>query len=229
MGIVEKLPWYDDYNLVIEGRRLAKQGIEDIENPEKQLQRIKKLYNSIGAEYTKNTWITKAEEDLSNVNVGEDSRLSQLRREVKFANILEAAVQKQDDQSLTALCTYKNDDRYRQLIKNVMFYVGVTKVKNDPEFILNAYLGISATYSPDKASLFIEEGVYYYIYYFQCLQCLNEKYVGQATYNDVRNRINDRIYNARLMFNSYLTDMYISEQVELILKEIAAVEAAINE
>ena len=109
-----------------------------------------------------------------------------------------------------------------------MFYVGVSRAKKDPEFIQKAYKGISDAYSPDKASLFMEQGVYYYIYYFQCLQCLNEKYMGRATYNDVRDLIKDRLYNARLMFNSYLTDIYISEQVGLILNEIAAVEAAIN-
>ena len=146
---------------------------------------------------------------------------------MKFANILEEAVQKQDDQSLTALCSYKDDDSYRQLIKNVMFYIGVSKTQKDPEFVLKAYKGISDTYSLDKVSLFVEEGVYYYIYYFQCLQHLNEKYVGRANYDEVRSKIKDRCYNAKLMFNSYLKDMYISEQVGLILNEITAVETAL--
>lgn len=229
MGIVEKLPWYNDYTLVIEGRRLAEQGIEDIENPEKQLQRIKKLYKSIGAEYSKNSWIIKAEEDLNAANDGENSRLAQLKREVKFATAIENALQKQDDQSLTALCAYKDDERYKHLIKSVMFYIGVSKTKSDPEFIQKAYKGISDMYSPDKISLFVEEGTYYYLYYFQCLKTLNEKYRGRASYNEVCAKIKDRCYNARLMFNGYIDDIYVSEQIKLIMAEIASVEEALTE
>jgi hypothetical protein len=229
MGIVENLPWYEDYIFVIEGRRLAEQEIEDIENPEKQLQRIKKLYKSIGAEYSKNSWIIKVEEDLNAANDGENSRLAELKREVKFATVIENALQKQDDQSLAALCVYKDDERYKQLIKNVMFYIGVSKTKSDPEFIIKAYKGISDMYSLDKISLFVEEGAYYYLYYFQCLKTLNEKYRGKPSYNEVGAKIKERCYNARLMLNGFIDDIYVSEDIKLIMAEIAAVEEALAE
>ena len=48
MSIIEKLPWYDDYILVLEGSRISEKEIEDLENPEKQLQRIKKFYENLG-------------------------------------------------------------------------------------------------------------------------------------------------------------------------------------
>lgn len=229
MSVIEKLPWYDDYNLVLEGRRIAEKGIEDLENPEKQLQRVKKFYKNLGADYSKNNWIVQVEEDISITNKGEDSRLSQLKREVEFGNILENAVQKQDDASISALNIYKEDDLYRQLIRRVMFYIGVSKVKKEPEFIKKAYDGIYKTYPLEKASSFADEGVYYFIYYFQCLQVLIKKHKGRVSYDEIRDQIRDRCYNAKLMLNRYSTDIYLADEVQLILSEIEAVEFMLNE
>lgn len=229
MSVIEKLPWYDDYNLVLEGGRIAEKGIEDLENPEKQLQRVKKFYKNLGADYSKNNWIVQVEEDISITNKGEDSRLSQLKREVEFGNILENAVQKQDDASISALNIYKEDDLYRQLIRRVMFYIGVSKVKKEPEFIKKAYDGIYKTYPLEKASSFADEGVYYFIYYFQCLQVLIKKHKGRVSYDEIRDQIRDRCYNAKLMLNRYSTDIYLADEVQLILSEIEAVEFMLNE
>lgn len=192
MAIIERLPWYDDYNLVLEGRRIAEKGIEDLENPEKQFQRVKKFYKNLGADYSKNNWLTQVEENISITNKGEDSRLSQLKREVEFGNILENAVLKQDDENISELNMYKEDELYKPLIRKVMFYIGVTKVKKGPEFIKKAYDGVYKTYPLEKASTFADEGVYYYIYYFQCLQVLIKKYKSRVSYDEISNQIRDR-------------------------------------
>lgn len=229
MAIIEKLPWYDDYILVLEGRRISEKEIEDLENPEKQLQRVKKFYKNLGADYLKNNWVVQAEEHIVTMNKGEHSRLSQLKREVKFTNALENAVQKQDDESIHALNIYKDNELYRQLIRRVMFYIGVSKAKKEPEFIKKAYDGVYKTYPLEKASAFADEGVYYFVYYFQCLQVLIKKHKGRVSYEDIRNQIRDRCYNAKLMLNRYSTDMYLADEVQLILSEIEAVESVLNE
>lgn len=229
MAIIEKLPWYDDYNLILEGRRIAKKGIEDLENPEKQLQRVKKFYKNLGADYSKNNWLAQVEEDISITSKGEDSRLSQLKKEVKFGNILESAVLKQDDESISALNMYKDDELYKQLIRKVMFYIGVSKAKKEPEFIKKAYDGVYKTYPLEKASAFADEGVYYFIYYFQCLQLLIKRYKGRVSYDEISGQIRDRCYNAKLMLNRYSTDMYLEEDIKKILAEVVATEKMMNE
>lgn len=229
MSIIEKLPWYDDYILVLEGRRISEKEIEDLENPEKQLQRVKKYYENIGADYSKNTWVVQAEEHIVTTNKGEDSRLSQLKREVKFGNVLENAVQKQDDESIHALNIYKDNERYRQIIRKVMFYIGVSKAKEDPDFIKKAYDGVYKAYPLEKASSFADEGVYYFVYYFQCLQVLIRKYKGRVSYEEIKDQIRDRCYNAKLMLNRYSADMYLADEVQMILSEIEAVESMLNE
>lgn len=229
MDIIEKLPWYDDYSLILEGRRSAEKVIEDLENPEKQLQKVKKFYKNLGADYTKNDWLAQVEEDISLIDKGEDSRLSQLKKEVKFGSILENAVKNQDDESIRALNMYKQDELYAQLIKSIMFYIGVSKVKKEPDFIEKAYDGIYKTYSLNEASSFVNEGAYYYLYYFQCLQVLIKKYKGRELYDDIGKLILDRCYNARLMLKPYLMDTYLTDKIELILSEIKDVEVILIE
>lgn len=224
MDIDEKLPWYDEYNLAIESRKIAEKGIEDLENPEKQLQRVKKFYSNLGADYKKNSWISQAEENISMIFKDENGRLNQLKREVNFGNILENAVKKQDDESIKALDSYKNDEIYAKLVKKIMFYIGVSKAKKEINYIKKAYEGINKAYPLEKTSLFVSEGVFYYVYYFRCLRVLLERYKGRETYDEVANQIKDRCYNARLMMNQYLTDMYLEDEIKLIFSEIEAIE-----
>ena len=228
MTIIEKLPWYSDYIYILEECRIAEKEIEDLENPEKQLQRVKKFYKNLGADCTKNNWFAEAEKNISFSNKGENSRLNQLKRDVKFGISLENAIQKQDKESISALNVYMNDERYEQLIRKVMFYIGVSKVKEEPDFIKRAYDGIKNKYSFNNIVTFTEEGVYYYIYYFQCLQILFKKYKGRSSYNDIRSQIKDRCYNAKLMFNSYQTDMYLADETKLVLAEITETEDMIS-
>lgn len=139
MTIIERQSWYDNYNFILERRRIAEKDIEDLENLEKQFQRVKKFYKSLGADYSKNNWLTQVEKDISVTNKGEDSRLSQLKKEVNFGNILENAVLKQDDESINELKMYKENELYKPLIRKVIFYLGVTKIKKEPELIKKAY------------------------------------------------------------------------------------------
>lgn len=110
-----------------------------------------------------------------------------------------------------------------------MFYIGVSKAKKEPGFIKKAYDGVYKTYPLEKASAFANEGVYYYIYYFQCLQVLIKRHKGRVSYDEISNQIRDRCYNAKLMLNRYSMDMYLEEEVKLILSEIDAVESILNE
>lgn len=229
MDIIEKLPWYDDYMLILEGKRIAEKGIEDLENPEKQLQRIEKFYLNIGADYLKNQWILQVEENITYLNRGENSRLKQLKREVKFGSAIENAVNNQDDDSIVALSTYKDEELYRRVVKQVMFYIGVSKVKNDPNFIKKAYDAIYRTYPLSTTALFIEEGVYYYIYYFQCVQEFVKRYKSHSQHEDIKQKIKDRCYNAKLMISCYRSDMYMSAEIEQIFAEITKLESLIED
>jgi len=224
MDIIEKLPWYEDYILILEGCRISEKRIKDLENPEKQLQRVKKFYKNLGADYAKNGWLEQVEEDIFNSNKGEDIRLSHLKREVKFGTILENAVQKLDDESISALNAYKDDELYKPLIRKVMFFIGVSKAKKEPEFIKKAYDAIYKTYPLERISLFAEEGVYYFIYYLQCLRVLIKQYKNRVYYVDICVQIRDRCYNAKLMLNRYVTDVYLADEVKLVLSEIEVVE-----
>ena len=110
-----------------------------------------------------------------------------------------------------------------------MFYIGVSKVKKEPDYIRKAYEGVYKAYSLEKASSFADEGVYYYIYYFQCLQVLVKKHRGRASYDDIKEQVHDRCYNARLMLNRYSTDIYLVDEIQLILSEIDAVELELKD
>ncbi len=74
MNVIDRLPWHDNYILILEGKRIAEKDIEDLENPEKQFQRIKKFYENLGADYSKNNWLTQVEEDISLTRNGEEGR-----------------------------------------------------------------------------------------------------------------------------------------------------------
>ena len=150
MNGMEKLPFYDDYMLLVEGKRVAEKEIVELENPEKQLERIKKFYQNIGADYSKNQWLTEAEENISETNRGEDSRMGQLKRDVRLGTVIENAVEKQDDDSLRSLNAYANNEMYADLVKQIMFYVGVCKVKSDPDYIEKAGTAIMKRYRSEE-------------------------------------------------------------------------------
>ena len=56
-----------------------------------------------------------------------------------------------------------------------------------------------------------------------------KKHKGRVSYEEIRNQIRDRCYNAKLMLNRYSADMYLADEVQMILSEIEAVESMLNE
>lgn len=229
MDRVEKLPWYSNYILLTEGKKNAEKEIEDLENPEKQLQRVKKFYSNIGADYSKNQLVAQVEADLTLLTKGSNSRLSQLKEEVKIGNVIEAAVTKQDADSISALNAYRDSETYKELVKQIMFFIGVSKVKREPEFIRKAYDAIYKTYPMEKLTLFEDEGAYYFIFYFQCLQECIKRYQELSDYYTVQEEAHMRCYNAKLMFNRYRDDIYVANKVEMILAEIERTEEVLEE
>lgn len=225
MEKIDKLPFYDNYMLLVEGKRVAEKEITELENPEKQLERIKKFYQNIGADYKKNRWLLETEENISFTNRGEDSRMSQLKKEVRLGTVLENAVTKQDDESLRALSAYGNNEAYSNLVKQIMFFVGVCKVKDDPEFIQKAGTAIMKRYNPIEATLFADEGVHYYVFYLQCLQSCLKRYRKHSMYVLVKEKVAERCMNFKLMLNPYREDAYIGDEVKTVLTEVADIEA----
>lgn len=224
MDKIEMLPFYDNYMLLVEGKRIAEKEIIELENPEKQLERVKKFYQNIGADYKKNQWLVETEENISETNRGEDSRMSHLKRDARLGSVVENAVVKQDDESLRALSAYSSNEMYSDLVKQIMFYVGVCKVKNDPEFIEKAGTAIMKRYSPLEATIFADEGVHYYIFYLQCLQSCLERYRNHSQYEQVKSKVCDRCMNLKLMLSRYTDDPYIDNEVKTILMEVSDVE-----
>lgn len=224
MEKIDKLPFYDNYMLLVEEKNVAEKEIIELENPEKQLERIKKFYQNIGADYKKNQWLLETEENLSFTNRDEDSRMSQLKRTVKLGTIIENAVVKQDDESLRTLSAYGNSEMYSNLVRQIMFYVGVCKAKDDPEFIQKAGIAIMKRYPPIEATLFINEGVHYYIFYLHCLQSCLKRYKKHSMYGKVKEKAAERCMNLKLMLNPYREDIYIGDKVKSILTEISDLE-----
>lgn len=224
MEKIDKLPFYDNYMLLVEEKNVAEKEIIELENPEKQLERIKKFYQNIGADYKKNQWLLETEENLSFTNRDEDSRMSQLKRTVKLGTIIENAVVKQDDESLRTLSAYGNSEMYSNLVRQIMFYVGVCKAKDDPEFIQKAGIAIMKRYPPIEATLFINEGVHYYIFYLHCLQSCLKRYKKHSMYGEVKEKAAERCMNLKLMLNPYREDIYIEDKVKSILTEISDLE-----
>lgn len=221
MDKIEKLPFYGNYMLLVEGKRVAEKEIVELQNPEKQLERIKKFYTNIGADYTKNQWIVETESNISETNRGEDSRLSRLRMDVRLGNVVENAVEKQDDESLRALSAYSSNEMYSNLVRQIMFYVGVCKVKTDPEFIEKAGIAIMKRYNPLDATLFANEGVHYYIFYLQCLQICLKNYRNYPEYEQVKAQVSERCMNLKLMLSRFTEDQYIDDEVKSILMEVS--------
>jgi len=229
MDKIENLPFYDTYMLLVEGKRVAEKEIVELENPEKQLERIKKFYQNIGAVYTRNQWVVETESNISEMNSDEDSRLNQLQRTVRLGSIVENAVLKQDDESLKALNAYSSNESYSDLVRQIMFYVGVCKVEKDPEFIEKAGKAIMKRYSPYEATIFANEGVNYYIFYLQCLKKCLAHYRGDSQYEHVKDMVSDRCMNLKLMLSHFQDDPYIDHNVKSILAEISDIEELMRE
>ena len=228
MDKIEKLPFYNYYMFLVEEKSAAEKEIAELESPEKQLERIKKFYQNLGADYTQNQWMVEKESNISEENKGEDSRINQLKRTVRIGNVVENAIEKQDEESARALNAYRSNEMYRELVEQIIFYMGVCQVKNNPEFIEKAGMVIMKRYDLSNAALFKEEGVYYYIFYLQCLKvCLN-RYRNHSEYEQVKAKVSERVMNLKLMLSRYAGDPYINNEVGWILAEIVVVDALLR-
>ena len=230
MIVAEKLPWYETYIRILDGRSDVERQINDIEVPVKKLQRIKKFFENIGADYTKNAYVTQTEAEIAGSEGNSQAELERLKREVRFADALEKAVTKLDEPSIEILKSYMSDDRYGLFIKNdIFFYIGVSMTEKDISYIRKAYDGIYYKYPISDTVRFTDEGQYYYLYYFQCLKSLIRRYRDTEYFNMVCADARERCYNARLMFSSCLNDTYLSYGAKLILGEIQEIEELLNQ
>ena len=214
--------------LILEQKQTAEKEIEDLENSEKQLQRIKRFYQKIGAACSKNQWISKEDDSIALSNRKETGRLSQLKSMVDIGTVLDKVVQIQDDESINALLKYINDERYNQLIQQIMFFLEVSKAKQNPDYFKQAYNAVYHTYPLNNMILFKEEGVYYYLYYFQCLQSCMENNRNRSSYEKVCSIVKERLDEAKSMFNAYLSDRNLSKEAEMVFSEIYEVEALLK-
>ena len=100
----------------------------------------------------------------------------------------------------------KYDKGYGDLVKKIMFYVGVCRVKSDPELIEKAGTAIMNRYDPLQATLFSDEGVHYYIFYLHCLQVCLKRYRNHSQYEQVKYKVSDRCMNIKLKLSRYTDD-----------------------
>lgn len=229
MKIIERLPWYENYMQLIVERKNKVQEINEMENPGKQFQRIKKFYENLGAEYTKNSWLIQEEAEISKKNEDERIKLRQLKEEVMFVNILENVICQRDDESINALRKYEKHELYNRLTEKVMFYLRVSKAKTEPDSIKDAYDAIKKNYPLENVRLFLFEGAYYYYYYFQCLQWLIKKYKGSESDEYIKIQIQKYCSNTKLMLNRYSTVTELAKPVNWLLGKIIFVESLLIE
>ena len=115
-------------------------------------------------------------------------------------------------------------ERHISVVKKIMFYVGVCRVKSDPDLIEKAGTAIMNRYTPLKATLFADEGVHYYIFYLQCLLLCLKQYRNHSQYEQVKAKVSDRCMNLKLMLGRYTDDPYIANEVKSILMGVSDLE-----
>ncbi|MBR5509936.1 MAG: hypothetical protein IKV59_07770 [Lachnospiraceae bacterium] len=229
MEVMDKLPFYAKYMMLLENRSIAEKEIEELENPERQLHRVKKFYRNLGADPDKNRWIVQMQEDMETANWENSSRLHQLKQEMRESILVENAVKKQDMESIQAMLAYKGDESYQLLAKQILFFVIVSRVKSELGYIERAYQEIDKLYNPaNNTAVFLAEGVYYYIYYLQCLKTYMKKYSRISMDDNIRHIIQERCMNLSLMCNSYSENLYIGEEIEKIRTELLGVQALLQ-
>lgn len=214
------MPWYGELALVEEGRKSAEKTIDELENPKKQFVRLKSFYSSLGADYTRNKWMQAEEKNLGETDWADKDQLDGLKREVRFSKAVEAVLVSANEESIKELCVFREDSMYKSLVRKILFYIGISKIEEDGADIERAYEGIIKQYPYSNRALFLDEGVYYYKYYIQCLgQCLRN-HKEKSTYIDIASRVQDRILNMRLSANAYIDDIYIGAKISEIIMSL---------
>ncbi|WP_026522722.1 hypothetical protein [Butyrivibrio sp. VCB2001] len=217
--MINDMPWYDSYIMIIEGRARAEQELKEATEPRLKNESVKRFFDSIGADYQKNELVTEEINRASEMAYYDDVT-KQYRDEINFANALEKAVTEMDYDSIKKLSYYREDPQYGNLISQVMFYIGLKKIENDHSYILNAYLGLTAKYPMSDIGKFLSEGSKYYIQYWKSVrECVkNER--NSSNFPMIRGIVNERIMNYQLMFNQYTSvvgyNSFINESRALI-------------
>ncbi len=211
------MPWYGELALVEEGRKSAEKTIDELENPKKQFSRLKSFYSSLGADYSRNKWMQTEEKELENTDWADKDQLNSLKREIRFSKAVETVLISANEESIKELCFFRDDSLYKNLVKKILFYIGISKIEEDGVDIERAYEGLMKQYPYSNRALFLEEGVYYYKYYIQCLEQCLRNFNQKPTYADIVSRAQDRILNMRLSANEYVNDIYIGSKISEIL------------
>ena len=222
---MDEFPHYYDYCLILDEQKRAEQELEELKNPEKQLQKIKKFFANIGADPLKNQWIAETEQNLSSETDDENNSMHQLKRDIKIGTIMKNAVENQDNASIAALQAYSSDDYYKLIVADIMFYIGVSKGKSDIKMIKRSYDAILKKYPLSNVSDF-EEGYFYYGYLIKCMR--EYAFTFPSRYEDIK-EIQDKLLNLRLTLNLYKEDIYIGERVADILKVVIEAQDEITE
>ncbi len=214
------MPWYGELALVEEGRKTAEKTIDELENPKKQFLRLKSFYSSLGADYSRNQWMQTEERELGETNWADEDQLNSLKREVRFSKAVETVLTSANEESIKELCYFRDDSLYKNLVRKILFYIGISKIEEDGADIERAYEGLMKQYPYSNRALFLDEGVYYYKYYIQCLgQCIRN-FKQKPSYADIASRVQDRILNMRLSANAYADDIYIGSKISEVLMSL---------
>lgn len=221
------MPWYGELALVEEGGKTAVKTIEELENPKKQFIRIKSFYSSIGADYSLNKWMTEEEKNIDETDWADQEQLESLKREVRFSKAVNSVLTSPNEDSIKELCVFKNDLLYKNLVRKILFYIGISKIEEDGNDIERAYEGLMKQYPYSNRALFLDEGVYYYKYYIQCLGRCIQKHKQKSTFVDVASRVQDRIFNMRLSANAYIDDIYIGEKISDVIMSLNELQGSI--
>lgn len=212
--IIKKLPWYNDYLMIQGSLTTIEKELDVLKKPEKHFNEIKTFYQEIGADYTKNEYLKNED------NREPSGRIAELEYTLKISNAIINAVEQQDDKSISALISFGNDGQYGNLMKQIKFYIGISKIKEEPALITDAYDAIVEKYPLNEIDLFRKEGAYYYLYYFQCVRFCVQNCYSHSFHQDVKNCC----CNARQMFRHYLSDESLKRYSEILLSEISAIE-----
>lgn len=138
--IRESLSWYNDYQSIIKKAHTASSEIEAILNREEKFNSIKNFYEEIGADYSKNNWLIKEEEEINGIK---SSEFPPLEADIKFASLLQNALLHQDDLNVNALKYYVNNINYigyEKFLKKIFYYIHVQQLKRSEAF-LDRFIG----------------------------------------------------------------------------------------
>ena len=222
--MIGKMPWYYDYLMLTDSIELFEKELEELNNPQKQYDKVERFYKNLGADALKNPWVDSEKDNLEKSTSQLDERGAYIRQEIKVGKTFKNAVETQTDESLQALVAYKQDPKYTELINQILFYVGINKVRTDSEYIDKAYQGLLHRYPLEKVVKFTEEGKYYYREYIDAIMDCLTKFESHMDYPVIKEKIQDKIINLRLMFGKCQENPYYEDSVNSLFELLASIE-----